>query len=190
MAPAESGEFRLLGERTRYDKSFFTLVTGTFIDPSGFTFERDIVRHPGAVCIVALDADRHVLMLRQYRGSVDRVVLELPAGKLDVPGEPNELAARRELAEEIGVAADTVTELGRFFNSPGFTDEETICYLAEGLTEVGRDTQGVEEAHMTVERVPLAHIWELQDKGELVDGKSIIAIALAERLLAARGDAG
>ena len=190
MSPPEAGEFRFIGERTRYDRSFFTLVTGTFLDPTGFTFERDIVRHPGAVCVVPLEADGSVLMLRQYRGSVDRLVLELPAGKLDVPGEPLESAARRELAEEIGVSADTVTELGHFFNSPGFTDEETTCYLAEGLTEVGRDTQGVEEAHMTVEAVPLEEIWQLQEKGELVDGKSLIAIALAERLLAARRDAG
>jgi ADP-ribose pyrophosphatase len=184
--PSPDGGFRFLGERTRYAGSFFSLTTGTFLDPGGYTFERDIVRHPGAVCVVPLDADDKILMLRQYRGSVDRHILELPAGKLDVPGEVTEEAARRELAEETGRIAGRVTELGYFFNSPGFTDEATTCYLAEDLIDKGRATQGVEEDHMTIELVALADVWNLQTAGELIDGKSLIALALTERLLASR----
>ena len=99
----EANSFRFIGERERFANSFFTLVTGTFTDPTGFTFERDFVRHPGAVVIVPLEDDReHVLMVRQYRGSVDQMILELPAGKLDVPGEALPTAATRELGEEVG----------------------------------------------------------------------------------------
>jgi ADP-ribose pyrophosphatase len=130
---------------------------------------------------------RHVLMVRQYRAPLDRYVLEVPAGKRDVFDEPPEQTARRELAEEVGRNAKVWSELGRFWNSPGFTDEETICYLAEDLTIVERVAQGIEEDHMSVERVALVEFWDLLSLGVLVDAKSIIALALAERVLSQRG---
>jgi ADP-ribose pyrophosphatase len=138
--------------------------------------------------VVPLENDgRHVMMVRQYRAPLDRYVLEVPAGKRDVFGEAPEQTARRELAEEVGRKASTWSELGRFSNSPGFTDEETVCYLAEDLAVVERVTQGVEEDHMTIERVALGEIWDLLSLGVLVDAKSIIALALAERVLSHRG---
>ena len=187
MSSPETGGFRFIGERTRWAGAFFKLTTGTFIDPDGYTFEREVVRHPGAVCIVALEGDPpQVLMVRQYRGSVDQLVLEVPAGKLDVPGEPLEDAAKRELIEEVGRTAASLTLLGQFHNSPGFTDELTSCFLAEDLTSVGRDSHGIEEEHMTVEAVPLSSVWSLIHSGALSDAKSIIAVALAQKLLATR----
>lgn len=186
--PSPDARFRRIGERERVPGSFIRLVVGTFVDPDGYTFEREIVRHLGAVCVVPLDPDgAHILCVRQYRAPLDAFVLELPAGKMDVPGELVELCARRELAEEVGQDAETMTELGRFYNSPGFTDELTTCFLAEGLREVGRSTQGVEEHHMTIERVPLADFWDLVGDGRIRDAKTIIGVGLAERLLAARG---
>jgi ADP-ribose pyrophosphatase len=185
-SPDQAG-FRRIGERERYANAFIRLVTGTFVDPDGYTFERDIVRHLGAVCVVPLvDGHQEVLCVRQYRAPLDMAVLELPAGKLDVPGELAELCARRELVEEIGYEAATLTELGTFYNSPGFTDERTTCFLAEGLREVGREGHGVEEHHMTVERVGLLQFWDLVRAGEVIDAKTIIGVALAERLLEAR----
>lgn len=185
--PSPEPGFRRIGERERLAGSFIRLVTGTFVDPDGYTFEREIVRHLGAVCVVPLEDDgAHILCVRQYRAPLDTAILELPAGKMDVAGELAEVCARRELAEEVGHDASRLTELGQFYNSPGFTDERTTCYLAEGLTEVGRTTQGVEEHHMTVERVPLADFWRLVASGEVVDAKTIIGVALAERVLAER----
>lgn len=186
MASPEPGGFRRIGERPRFQGAFIRLVLGTFVDPDGFTFERDIVRHPGAVCIVPLRADGEVLMVRQYRAPIDAPILELPAGKLDVPGEAVETSARRELLEEIGYEAATLTPLGRFYNSPGFTDELTFCFLAEGLASAPRATQGVEEHHMTVEHVPLEEAFALVERGELVDGKSMIGLSLAREHLRAR----
>jgi ADP-ribose pyrophosphatase len=176
--------FRFIGERERFTNSFFTLVTGMFIDPSGFAFERDFVRHPGAVVIAPLEDDgRHVVMVRQYRGSVNQLILELPAGKLDVPGEALDTAAARELAEEVGKRARELTMLGQFLNSPGFTDERTTCFLAEGLVEIGRDSDGIEEEHMTLESIALDDVWRLAASGAIVDGKTLITISFVEHLL-------
>ncbi|HTW98650.1 MAG TPA: NUDIX hydrolase [Acidimicrobiales bacterium] len=187
MSPAERPGFRRVGERQRYDAGFFQVVTGTFVDPQGFTFERELLRHPGAVCVVALEDDgRHILCVRQYRAVIDDEVLELPAGKRDLPGEEPELCARRELVEEVGREAARFTELGRFYNSVGFSDEETYCFLAEGLTETARDAHGVEEQHMTIERVELAAVGAMVAAGEIVDAKTIIGCSLASRLLAGR----
>jgi ADP-ribose pyrophosphatase len=187
---AAPGVFRRIGERDRHDLGFLSLVTATFVGPDGFTFERDIVRHPGAVCVVPLDDAGRVVCVRQYRGAIDRYVLEIPAGKMDVPDEPPAIGAARELAEEVGLAAESLEELGSFFNSPGFTDERTYCYLAEGLTDVGQAVEGIEEQYMTIERVPLEEIFDLLDKGEMVDGKTIVACFLAKRRLEARAAGG
>lgn len=187
MSRAEGAGFRRIGERQRFDGGFFEVVTGTFVDPTGFTFEREIIRHPGAVAVVAVEEDgRHAILVRQYRAAVDALVLELPAGKRDVPSERPELCAQRELVEEIGREASSWTELGRFYNSVGFNDEETICFLAEGLSEAAREAHGVEEQHMTIERVELDSVPERVLSGEIVDAKTIIGCMLASRLLGAR----
>ena len=187
--PAEPGGFRRIGERGRIGLGFLSIVSGTFVAPDGFTFERDIVRHPGAVCVVPLDRDGRVVCVRQYRSALDRLVLEIPAGKMDVPGEPPEVGARRELVEEIGAEAERLTWLTTFYNSPGFTDETTHCFLAEGLTEVGRAAEGVEEHFMTVERFALDDVFTLIADGTLVDAKTIVAALLAKRLVDDRGAA-
>jgi ADP-ribose pyrophosphatase len=186
MPPPEQ-TFRQLDERERIATAYLRLVTGRFVDPDGRIFEREIVRHPGAVCVVPVEADGTVVMLRQFRAPLSRVILEIPAGKLDVPGEPRAACARRELAEEVGRVAGRLTELGSFYNSPGFNDEATTCFLAEELSPVERAAQGIEEKFMTLERVALAGVWDLVASGELVDAKTIIACALAERALARRG---
>lgn len=184
-----TARFRKIGERERLAGSFIRIVTGTFVGPDGYTFEREMVRHLGAVCIVPLEDDGDtVRCVRQYRPPLEETVLELPAGKLDVPGESVELAARRELAEEIGAEAARITELGAFYNSPGFTDERTTCFLAEGLSEVGTSLQGIEEQHMTIERIRLSEVFSLVARGTLTDGKSIIALCLAAELLRGRRD--
>jgi ADP-ribose pyrophosphatase len=182
MPSAEVPEspFRRLGERARYDAGFFDVVTATFVGPNGFTFEREVVRHPGAVCIVPLESDhRSVLMIRQYRGAVGATILELPAGKRDVPDEDPALCAGRELVEEVGREASSMKEIARFYNTPGFSDEETICFLAEGLREVPRQAHGVEEEHIVIERVSLGDVEDLMAAGDLVDAKSIIGLMAA-----------
>ena len=189
MPSAEDGpeSFRRIGERARFDGGFFRVVTGTFVAPTGFTFERTILRHPGAVCAVPLESDgRHVLMVRQYRAAVEEPILELPAGKRDVDYEDPKTCIARELVEEIGRRPGRITEIARFVNSPGISDETTLCYLAEELVECEREAHGIEEEHMTIERIALGEIEDLIAAGELVDAKSIIALYAARSTLAGR----
>ncbi len=167
-----------------FDGYMVQLVAATIEVPDGSTVTREIVNHPGAVAVVAVDDDGTVLLERQYRAALDENLLEIPAGKRDVDGEPALEAARRELMEETGHDARDWTEIGAFYNSPGFTDEHTTLFLATGLIEVGTDLQGPEEEAMQLVRVPLETTWDLVASGELVDGKSILGLALAIRRLA------
>ena len=180
----DSATFRQIGERPRYSGERLRVVIGTFVGPDWFTFEREIVRTFGAVCVVPLESDRdHVLLVRQYRGPVDQALLELPAGKLDVPGEPPELCAARELAEEVGVKAERLTELGHFWNSPGYCDELTVCFLAEELGVGTRSADGIEEEHLVVERVSLRSVEDLIAAGDIADAKTIAGLLLTRSFL-------
>ena len=95
MSPPEQA-FRQVDERELIATSYLRFVEASFVDPDGSSFQRQIVRHPGAVCIVPVEADGTVVMIRQFRAPLGRAILEIPAGKLDVPGEPpDECAAAR-----------------------------------------------------------------------------------------------
>lgn len=182
MAPAK---FRKLSERTVYDSGFLRLATGTFEGPDGERFERDLVHHPGAVVVVPLDeATGEVVLVRQYRAPLGMELLEIPAGKRDVPEEPTELTAVRELAEETGLEAGRLSLIGRFYNSPGFSDEESWCYLARDLRQVPDARHGIEEQHMIVERYPFAEVGELVRSAQITDAKTIVGLFLAQSALA------
>ncbi len=174
--------FRKLGETEIYRGTLIRVAAARFEGPDGERFERDVVHHPGAVVVVPVTAAREVLMVRQYRAAVEQELLELPAGKRDVDGEATEVTAARELAEEIGQQAGRLELLARFYNSPGFSDELSWLYLAQQLSPVPTDRQGVEERHMTVEQIPLAAVPDMIASGAVVDAKSIIGLTLAARL--------
>ncbi|HET9731865.1 MAG TPA: NUDIX hydrolase [Acidimicrobiales bacterium] len=181
----DGGGFRQLEEDVVHEGPVVTLVSGQFSAPDGSRFERQIVRHPGAVAVVPVTDDRAALLVRQFRAAIGRELLEIPAGKRDVPGEDPAVTAARELAEEVGVRAGRLDELARFYNSPGFSDELSICYMARGLEDCGTDLQGVEEVHMTVVAVPLDDVPALIAAGDIMDAKTIIGLALAADRLAA-----
>lgn len=171
--------FRKLGESEVFRGSLIRVASALFESPEGEQFERDLVHHPGAVVVAPFTAAGTVLMVRQYRAAVDNELLELPAGTRDVGGEPTEVTAARELAEEVGRQAGRLDLLIRFYNSPGFSDEFSWLYLARDLTPVPLDRQGAEERHMTIEEVPLAAVSAMIKAGEIMDAKSIIGLALA-----------
>jgi ADP-ribose pyrophosphatase len=176
-------DFSRQSEREIYDGRIIDVVVGTFRGPDGSTFDRDIVRHPGAVSVVPLLDDDRVVLVRQYRAPIDDWLLEIPAGIRDVDGEPPEQTARRELAEEAGYAAGSIELLISFQNSAGFSDERVDVFLARGLSEVPLDLQGIEEQHMTVETVALADVPALIASGELTDAKTVIGLLLTMRTL-------
>jgi len=173
-----SAGFRKLGERMAWSGTLVSAGIGTFADPDGGTFERDVVHHPGAVVVVPV-VGGDVILVRQYRAAIDRELLELPAGKRDVEGEPVIVTAHRELEEEVGMKAGSMVQLAEFYNSPGFCDEHSFLFLATGLTPCATSFQGIEEGHMTIERVALPAVPGLVASGELVDAKSLIGLYLA-----------
>ena len=176
--------FRKLSEAERYRGPLISVATATFAAPAGETFVRDVVHHPGAVSVVpVVDEGEAVLLVRQYRGAVDRELLEIPAGKRDVAGEEPEVTARRELEEEVGMRAGRLRKLAEFYNSPGFTDEHSWVFLAEDLEPSAVSAHSPEEQAMTVERVPLDEVPMLIASGRLVDAKTIIGLCLAREAL-------
>ena len=178
--------FTPTGEETVHQGWFVRVQRATFLDPDGVPFERDIVRHPGAVAVVAVtDADA-VVLVHQYRPAVARWLLEIPAGTRDVADEPSQETARRELAEEVGLRADRLELLTRTVITPGFCDEFTDVYLATGLHSVPSDRQGAEERFMEVVEVPLARFDAMVDDGTVIDASTILGVGLAVRRLAAR----
>jgi len=183
-------QFRKLDETEVLRTSLIRVASARFEGPAGERFERDIVHHPGAVVVVPMISASTVVMVRQYRAAVDCELLEIPAGKRDVLGEPTDVTATRELAEEIGQEAGRLDFLARFYNSPGFSDELSWLYLARDLTPVPQDRQGAEEQHMIIEEVALADVPALITSGQIIDAKSIIGLTLTRSLLDTEGATG
>jgi 8-oxo-dGTP pyrophosphatase MutT (NUDIX family) len=173
--------FEKLAEEERLQGWRFTVTRARFRSPAGEEFERDIVRHPGAVAVVPLHADGTVTLVRQYRAALERELLEVPAGIRDVDGEADVTTASRELAEEAGLAAGHLELLVEFHNSPGFCDESVAVYLATELVAVADDRQGVEEQVMTVERILLGDALARIDQGQITDAKTIIGLLAVAR---------
>ena len=177
--------FRKLGEREVWRGHLVSAAVGRFVSPDGDEFERDVVHHPGAVSVVpVVDGGAAVLLVRQYRAAVDRVLLEIPAGKRDVDGEAPELTAGRELQEEVGMRAGRLQKLAEFFNTPGFCDEHSHVFMGLDLEPCDASAQGIEEGHMTIERVALDDVPGLVAGGGIVDAKTIIGLCLAREALA------
>ncbi len=157
---------------------------GTFEDPDGERFERDVIRSPGAVGIVPVvfdDGVPMVVFVRQYRAPLDRYVLEIPAGMRDVADEPPEVTAERELMEEVGLSPGRLDYLTHYYTSGGMTDSILHLYLATGLVPVERDVHGPEETHMDVLRLPLDEAVDMVVRGEIRDGKTVIGLLLIDR---------
>jgi ADP-ribose pyrophosphatase len=150
--------------------------------PDGSQAKREIVAHMGAVVIVALDADENVVLVRQYRPAVRAWLTELPAGLLDVDGEPAHLAASRELAEEAQLSAATWHTLLDLHTSPGFSDETVRVYLARDLEPASRPDGFVvehEEVSMTVSRMPLHAAVDAALAGEITNAASVAGVLAA-----------
>jgi ADP-ribose pyrophosphatase len=175
--------FAKVAEDEVYRASRFSVRVARFQAPDGTEFERDVVRHPGAVAVLPYHADGTVTLVRQFRAALEADLIELPAGIRDVEGEDDRTLAARELVEEAGLSAGALEPLATFHNAPGYCDESVAVYLATELSDVEDDRQGVEEQVMTVDRIPLAEALAWVDEGRITDAKTIIGLsALARRL--------
>lgn len=175
MPDVDDGGLRFVRAEPIDTATFFDIENLHYVDSGGRPVVRSVVRHPGAVVVVPL-LDDAVVMIRQFRVAAGRPLLELPAGKLDVAGEPLEEAARRECEEEIGYRPGRLRHLSAFWNSPGFTDEHTTVFLATDLEPVARAPHGPEEETSEVVVLPVDEIVDLLDSGGIDDGKSLIGL--------------
>lgn len=141
---------------------------------------REVVRHPGGVCVAAVDEEGFIAVVRQYRYPFGEHLLELPAGKLEHGEEPLP-AAKRELSEETGLEAERWTELGALYTSPGFSTEKLYIYLATGLKR-GQAHPDPNE-FLDVERMPLSELIGRIERGEIRDAKTVAGALRAERAL-------
>jgi ADP-ribose pyrophosphatase len=179
-----SSKFERVGSETVYEGSFFTVRHDRFRHEDGETAERDIVEHLGAVGIVVLDGER-LWFVRQPREAIGVPdLLEIPAGKLDEPGEDLLATAKRELAEEIGKQAEHWEPLGSFFTSPGFSSEEVHLFLATGISDTGERPEVEENERIDVDVRPVSDLDAIL--AETKDSKTLIALyKLKDRLAAA-----
>ena len=185
----EPEHWPVVASAEQYQGKIISVRTDTVRVPEGTTMEREVVEHPGAVGVVALDPGDRVLMIRQYRHAVGRLLWELPAGLRDVAGEPTAQAARRELLEETGYRARDWRVLVDYFSSPGIINERIRVFLARDLEEVllaDRDfVPENEEAHLILDWVPLEQAVSLVLAGELHNGVAVVGLLAAH---AARQD--
>jgi ADP-ribose pyrophosphatase len=186
--------FRHLDDRLVHQGHVWHVAVGRFESPDGEVFHRDVVRSPGAVAAVPLLFDAEgtptVVLVRQYRAPFDDHVLEVPAGMRDVPDEPTDVTAARELVEEVGLEAGQLRHLIDFYPSAGMTNSILYLYLATGLRPVERATHGPEEAHSEVVHLPLRDAVDMVLRGEIVDAKTVIGLLLVERELRQSGSMG
>jgi 8-oxo-dGDP phosphatase len=188
VEPARPGEYEVLASETAYEGRIITLVTETVAMPGGGDSVREVVRHVGAVCVAAVDDEGRIVMVRQYRHPVRGYLWELPAGLRDADGEAPLATARRELAEEAGLAAERWSLLANSYSTPGFCDEQVLVYLAEGLSAVDRPDGFVvehEELDMTVARVPLDEAVQRVFAGGIRNSSAVIGVLAAARVRAA-----
>jgi len=182
MEDAAPHEYRVLASEQVYEGRVISLRLDTVAMPGGGESVREVVTHPGAVAVVALDDEGRVVLLRQYRHPVGEYLWELPAGLRDEDGEPPLETAKRELAEEVLLAAERWSLLTTTYSSPGFCDELVFVYLAEGLSAADRPvgfTVEHEELDMTVERMPLAEAVQRVFDGDIRNGTAVIGLLAA-----------
>ena len=159
-----------------FDGRLLHVRRDTVLLPNGSETTREWVKHPGASAVLPVTADGEVILVRQYRYPVERVTLEIPAGKLDVPGEDPLECAKRELKEETGYTAEKYTKLFSLATTVGFTDEWIHIYLAEGLTE-GEDCPD-EDEFINAVRMPVSEALEKVYDNTIIDGKTATALLL------------
>ena len=194
--PSHPGlEESVVDSKTIYSGHYLSLRLETIERADGSRAQREVVGHPGAVAIVAIDASDRVALVRQFRIAAGRVLLELPAGTLDVEAgtgqvEDPDVAAARELEEETGLRAGSWTRLASFWTAPGFATELMHLYLATDLAPATVDRLGpAEDERLELDWLPFADAVVAAERGEFADAKSILGLLLVDRVRGGRADA-
>lgn len=176
--------YQVLGRTEPFHGTIFSVVSDEVTMPAGATARRDWTRHLGATAVVALDDSGQIVLIRQYRHPVGRLMWEIPAGLADVPGEPGVETAKRELAEEADLTASRWDLLVEAHTSPGYSDELVRVFLARGLAPVPehlRHRREHEEAEMILRFVDLDEAIAMIFRSEITNGPSAAGILAAAR---------
>ncbi|MEK4908084.1 ADP-ribose pyrophosphatase [Niallia circulans] len=143
--------------------------------PNGKTSTRELVKHPGAVAVIAITDDNKLVMVEQYRKPLEKVIVEIPAGKLE-KGEEPALCARRELEEETGYECETLELVSSFYTSPGFADEIIHVYVAKGLKQKENAAGLDEDEFVNVLEISLEEALEFIKEKRIFDAKTIFGV--------------
>lgn len=173
-------EKRISGEQV-FDGKLLDVHRDEVLLPNGHIATREYIEHPGAAAVLPLLPNGNVILVRQYRYPIGAVTLEIPAGKLDVKGEDPLSCAKRELAEETGYEAKHYKKLHKLATTVGFSDEWIHIYMAEGLTKGEQHPD--DDEFINVEEMPLSAAVDLVYRGEICDGKSVIAILMVDAMM-------
>lgn len=163
-----------------YEGKILNLRIDTVELPDKKYSKREIVEHPGAVAIIALTENNEIVLVKQYRKAIERELIEVPAGKLEIGEEPKETVIR-ELKEETGYTAKKIDYLLEFYTSPGFTNEKVYLFLADELIE--GEAQPEKDEYIEVIHLKLDDLIELINKGEITDSKTIVGAYIAKNYL-------
>jgi ADP-ribose pyrophosphatase len=171
-------EEKIIKTEQIYKGRVVTLVVHDVELPDGKQSKRELVLHPGAVALVAFDAQQNVLMVRQYRTAASRILWEIPAGTLN-PGEEPEACAVRELQEETGYKPGQIEALGGLFVAPGYTTEFIHLFLATDLIESTLEQD--DDEFLELERLPLSEALAMIERGDIIDAKTITGLLRVAR---------
>jgi ADP-ribose pyrophosphatase len=174
-----------MAERIIYEGRIVKLRIESVRLPNGEVVELELMRHPGASAVAAVDDDGRVVLIHQYRHAAGGYVWELPAGVLDHKAEAPDACAVRELREEVGIEAREWRPLGKIFTTPGFCDEQIHLFLARGLTHTAH-ARDHDEVIDEVREVPLDDALDMIRRGEIVDGKTVAGLYRAADAIRAR----
>ena len=163
-----------------YDGTVVDLWRDTVILPDGKEAFREVINHPGGVCVLALDENNNVLTVRQFRKATDDIMLEIPAGKLEY-GEDVLEAAKRELEEETGMVAGEMISLGYFHPTPAYCREKIYMYFARDLSATAQKLD--EDEFLEVLGIPFDELYQMVLNNDITDGKTVLAVLKAKEIV-------
>jgi ADP-ribose pyrophosphatase len=175
-------EEKTLSSQTIYEGKIISLRLEEVELPDGNRAKRELVQHPGAVALIPITNEGKIILVKQYRKSLNRSLIEIPAGRIEV-GEDPKITALRELEEETGYGARKVTYIQSFATSPGFADEIIHLYLAENLYEIENPAAGDEDEFIELLEATIDEAEQMVAAGDIYDAKTAFAVIYAKHQL-------
>jgi len=175
-------EEKTLSSESIYEGNIISLRIEEVVLPDGKKAKRELIKHAGAVAILPITKDGKIVFVRQYRKALDRLLVEIPAGRIEV-GEAPEVTAVRELEEETGYGANKFSYIQSFATSPGFADEIIHLYLAEELYEIENPADGDEDEFIELLTLTIEEAEQMVVSGDIFDAKTAFAVIFAKHEL-------